>query len=322
SIFVHIGVSHVLLNCIAIWVIGRIAETIFGRTRTLAAFFVGGLVGAGASYWTMSAGIAAGASGAALGMLGAVVAELVWHRRRYPDAWRRGISGVLVVIALAQFAADFALQGGVHWAHLTGWLAGVAVGAAWTPHGRAQALRTWTARGVVGLAAVVLSWALVELGRHSLGELYAARPTQPVVLGALTVTVPRAVQVLPTSVADREFDIALHLTQARATAPALALAQWIAHEEQLAQDQQLVLRSVPQRLALAPPWLWSEFVAMDATGRATGRRLIVFAQPLNASDAAVGSVYVSDWLAATAPEVLLRWLRSITLTSTSHPTFD
>ena len=318
SIFVHIGFSHVMLNCIAIWVIGRIAETIFGRTRTLAAFFVGGMVGAAASYWTMSAGIAAGASGAALGMLGAVVAELLWHRRRYPDAWRRGISGVLIIVALAQFAADFALVGGVNWAHLAGWLAGVVVGTAWSPQGRAQTLRTWTARAVGSAAVLILIWALLELGRHNLSELYAARPTQLVTLGALEVTVPRAVQVLPASLVDRDFDIALHLTQARATAPALALAQWILHEEQLAHDQQLILRSVPQHLALAPSWLWSEFVAFDAAGRATGRRLIVFAQPVNGIDVAVGSLYVSDWFAATAPDVLLRWLNSIALTSAEN----
>ena len=318
SIFVHIGFSHVMLNCIAIWVIGRVAETIFGRTRTLATFFVGGLVGAAAAYCTMAAGIAAGASGAALGMLGAVAAELVWHRRRYPDAWRRGISGVLLVVALAQFAADFALQGGINWAHLAGWTAGVVVGAGWTPHGPMQPLRTWTARIVVVLALLALGWAVVEVGRHNLNELYAARPTRQVTQGALTVTVPRAVQVAPTSISDRDFDIALHLSEARTVAPALALAQWIVHEEQLAHDQQLMLRSVPQRLALAAPWIWSEFVAADAAGRATGRRLIVFARSLATGDTVVGSLYVSEWFAATAPDALRRMLQSITVTSTEN----
>ena len=62
----------------------------------------------------------------------------------------------------------------------------------------------------------------------------------------------------------------------------------------------------------------SEFVAIDAAGRATGRRLIVFAQPINDTDAAVGALYVSDWFAATAPSVLLRWLNSITVTTSEN----
>ena len=181
-----------------------------------------------------------------------------------------------------------------------------------------QPLRTWAARSVVVVSLLALGWAVVEVGRHDLSEIYAARPTRQVTQGTLTVTVPRAVQLAPTSISDRDFDIALHLIQARATAPALALAQWIVHEEQLAQDQQLVLRSVPQRLALAAPWIWSEYIAADASGRATGRRLIVFAQPLATGDAVVGSLYVSEWFAATAPDALLRMLQSITVTSSEN----
>ncbi len=311
SLFVHIGVSHLLLNCIAIWVIGRVAETMFGRVRTLAAFFVGGMVGAIASYLTMPAGIAAGASGGALGMLGAVVVELVLHRERYSDAWRRGVSGVLVVVGLAQFAADFAMHGGVHWAHLAGWLAGGVVGAGLSNQGGWQGVRAWAARLAVVAALGCTVWAGVAVAREDLSSLYLARPTQTVTQTGLTFRVPAAARVTATMVSDDDFDIAWHLSLARNTSPAMALAQWIAHEEQAASEQQLSLRSDVQRLAMPAPWLISEYLALDAEGHRTGRRLIVFATALDEETTVVGSIYVSDWFAGQAPAVLQQWLLSI-----------
>lgn len=316
SLFVHIGVSHLLLNCIAIWVIGRVAETMFGRVRTLAAFFVGGTVGAVASYLSMAAGIAAGASGGALGMLGAVVAELVLHRERYSDAWRRGVSGVLVVVGLAQFAADFAMHGGVHWAHLAGWLAGGVVGAALSNQGRWQPARSWAARLLVVAALAATAWASVAVAGQDLSALYLARPTQSVTQSGLTFRVPMAARVSATMISDDDFDIAWHVSQAHDTAPAMALAQWIAHEEQAASEQQLILRNEAQRLAMPAPWLISEYLALDGDGRGTGRRLIVFATTLDAETTVVGSIYVSDWFAGQAPAVLQQWLQSIGRTPT------
>lgn len=158
SVFVHVGGLRLLFNVIGLWFIGRIAEEMFGTTRTLALFGVAGFVGAGASYVASEAGIAAGASGALLGVLGAVFVELTLHKAHYRAAWKHGIWGGLVVVIVGQLGYGFLSPVIDQWAHGAGLAAGVLLGILLSPHAAWARLGRPLARG---LAAIVLGFVVL-----------------------------------------------------------------------------------------------------------------------------------------------------------------
>src|SRR6185503_10061999 len=101
----HVGMLHLVLNATGLFILGWIAEDLFGGARVIALFGVAGVSGAVASYLAAPVGISAGASGAVFGLLGAVFVEITWNREHYRSAWRRGMWGALAVIAAAAIAA-------------------------------------------------------------------------------------------------------------------------------------------------------------------------------------------------------------------------
>jgi membrane associated rhomboid family serine protease len=157
-IFVHIGGLHLISNFVGLWVIGRLSEELFGPWRTIAIFAIAGLGGAVASWLAMASGIAAGASGAVFGLLGAVFIELTWHRKRHRLAWSRGVWGSLVVVALANLGAGFVYPAMDHWAHAGGLLAGTLVGALLSPNA------PWHKLGVHAARVIALAFASLVLG--------------------------------------------------------------------------------------------------------------------------------------------------------------
>lgn len=90
SLFLHIGVFHLLVNSWALFQLGALFETWVGSTRMAIVYFVGGIAGSVASVFVTLAGgprISAGASGAIFAVLGALIAFLVRrHERLTPQA--------------------------------------------------------------------------------------------------------------------------------------------------------------------------------------------------------------------------------------------
>jgi rhomboid protease GluP len=84
SLFLHIGVIHLLCNMVVLASIGPFIETLAGSTAYLILYIVAGLGGGAASLawhpWTVSAG----ASGAIFGLYGALLAFLLRHRNSIP----------------------------------------------------------------------------------------------------------------------------------------------------------------------------------------------------------------------------------------------
>ncbi|MDR1320892.1 MAG: rhomboid family intramembrane serine protease [Gracilibacteraceae bacterium] len=128
SMFLHIGIMHLLFNAYALLALGRQAEYLFGHGRFLAIYIGAGLGGSWLSFFlhrheTM---VAAGASGAVFGVLGALLAY-GWRDRAF---WRAGIAQNFLVIIVINFA--FGMMPGAHIdnsAHLGGLLTGILLGA-------------------------------------------------------------------------------------------------------------------------------------------------------------------------------------------------
>lgn len=130
SLFLHIGVFHLLVNSWALFQLGALFETWVGSTRMAIVYFTGGIAGSIASVFVTLAGsprISAGASGAIFAVLGALIAFLVRrHERLTPQAKSLLVqllfwAGLNVYLGFTSPAID---NGG----HLGGFAAGLVLG--------------------------------------------------------------------------------------------------------------------------------------------------------------------------------------------------
>nr|WP_054752968.1 rhomboid family intramembrane serine protease [Piscibacillus salipiscarius] len=72
SMFLHIGLIHLLMNMIALYYLGEVTEKIYGTKRFLVIYFIAGIFGSIASFATNDS-VSAGASGAIFGLFGALL---------------------------------------------------------------------------------------------------------------------------------------------------------------------------------------------------------------------------------------------------------
>lgn len=146
SMFTHLSVSHIGLNMLTLWFLGRPLEDLFGRARFLALYLVSGLVASTAVYWLADPESSmVGASGALFGLMGALLVV----------AWRSkaDLRNLLFWLGL-NLAFTFVGGAGISWqAHLGGLAGGIVAGLVLvdvrTPRARALGL------GAMALACIV-----------------------------------------------------------------------------------------------------------------------------------------------------------------------
>lgn len=127
-LFLHAGILHISLNMLGLHAFGRIAENIFGSTRFLAIYFVGGIL-SGVSHLLLSPGIAAvGASGAILAIYGAVGVGIYKLKRVLPGPLRKRYLAMMIGFAAAQLVLDHFVPKIAAFAHMGGLIAGIALG--------------------------------------------------------------------------------------------------------------------------------------------------------------------------------------------------
>jgi membrane associated rhomboid family serine protease len=129
--FLHIGWLHLLSNCWAMWVVLPQLELAFGSNIALGFFCASALAGGATSYsWALFRGhdmLAAGASGGAVGLMGAMVALLFRVRQRFSKEARASLTrqilfNLLINVGIAfSFPVDNA-------AHLGGLACGLLLG--------------------------------------------------------------------------------------------------------------------------------------------------------------------------------------------------
>ena len=129
STFVHASLLHILGNCVVLFFLGRIVENAIGRSAFVLTYVGAAVTGGLFSMWLVD-GISHGASGAALGMLGAAAAFGIRYRDSIPKALKHyfGIDlwFFIGLVALLSFVPN------VDWAgHLGGFLFGLVMGASW-----------------------------------------------------------------------------------------------------------------------------------------------------------------------------------------------
>jgi rhomboid protease GluP len=128
AMFLHVGVLHLTLNVWALYQLGSVFELMFGSTRFAVTYLVSGLIASTASAVLPPHGLAAGASGAIFGILGA----LIFSIRRSPhwrhQPWTRGFTQQLIGWAAINVVIGFTFPGIDNAAHIGGFLTGLALG--------------------------------------------------------------------------------------------------------------------------------------------------------------------------------------------------
>jgi membrane associated rhomboid family serine protease len=121
--FLHASLTHLLLNMLALWVVGSVVEPRLGRWRYLTVYLVSALAGSVFSYLADPVSQASvGASGAVFGLFGSLFVLAL--RLRFDV---RGILAIIAINAVIGFIPGF----NINWrAHLGGLVAGALLTAA------------------------------------------------------------------------------------------------------------------------------------------------------------------------------------------------
>lgn len=154
--FLHFGPLHLALNMIALYVLGRDLEPVFGRLRFSAVYLVSLLGGSVAVYLFGGLNtVVAGASGAVYGLMGAMLVAVLRLRLNAGPA--------LGVIAL-NVVLSFTLPGISLLGHIGGLVIGAAVtaGLVYAPAGKRN---TWQAAVVAAAVVLLVVMAVVRTGQ-------------------------------------------------------------------------------------------------------------------------------------------------------------
>ena len=133
--FLHVGFLHLAFNGFALFIFGPLVERAYGHIMFLAIYVLSGLAGSVTSYVFNSISIGVGASGAVFGVLGALAAFFLVHRRTFGSIAQRNLTGLLF-LAGANLFYGLLTPGIDNWAHMGGFAAGFGLGVALSPRYR------------------------------------------------------------------------------------------------------------------------------------------------------------------------------------------
>lgn len=123
SIFLHIGIMHLLCNMYSLYIIGREVESLFGKVKYIIIFILSGIFGSILSIAFSHNVISAGASGAIFGLLGALLYFGMHYRTYLGEALVRSIIPILIINLIIGF-----LSSGIDMAaHIGGFVGGILV---------------------------------------------------------------------------------------------------------------------------------------------------------------------------------------------------
>lgn len=141
---VHGGLLHLLMNMYALWIVGPLAEALYGRALFVAIYLIAAVGGSTASYLFL-ANPAVGASGAIFGLFGLVFAATFFHKPLL-RAQARAITSQIGVLIVINLVIGFGIGGFAridNAAHVGGLLVGGWLGLLIAPSGAATLRSLW-----------------------------------------------------------------------------------------------------------------------------------------------------------------------------------
>lgn len=128
SAFLHIGFEHFILNMMALYILGKVIETLYGSYRLIIAYIATGVLSSLFSLMFLTEGISLGASGAVYGLLGIAVVHLLVYKKVNTKLI---IQIALIFIVISLLTSVFANVN--HFAHLGGIIYGLFLGILYNP---------------------------------------------------------------------------------------------------------------------------------------------------------------------------------------------
>ncbi|GAB3587624.1 rhomboid family intramembrane serine protease [Hymenobacter daeguensis] len=124
-LFVHAGLSHLLLNMFSLWLLGLLVEDRVGPLRLAMVYLASGIGGSLASLWWHTGGInSVGASGAIFGLYGLLLVLLVGKKLVLDKSDRRAMLGLVLYLVLSNLISG--INGNIdNAAHLGGLATGL-----------------------------------------------------------------------------------------------------------------------------------------------------------------------------------------------------
>jgi len=207
AMFLHGGWMHIVFNLYGLYLLGRLVEPILGGPRFLVIYCVAGLVGNLLSVFNPNpqAVFSIGASGAVLGIMGALMVALLLRRGAWPESWRRNLLWNLGVLLLIQIYLGWVMPITDNYAHVGGLIGGALATVALMPgrpsRRRFGARSALTATALLALA-VSAGWSLVSLARERPAETMARLPRARMDVGPISIEAPLGSERVPAKPAD------------------------------------------------------------------------------------------------------------------------
>jgi len=155
AMFLHIGFVHILSNLFALYLLGRVVEPFYGRLRFLLIYLLSGLSGNVVSMLFLD-GVSAGASGAILGLAGALLSRISYVKGRVPEPDRRFFFFMILFLISLDMVLGFTMAHVNNGAHVGGLLAGWWISYAMVKFHDPKPHRRWRGWLWAGSYAVVL----------------------------------------------------------------------------------------------------------------------------------------------------------------------
>ena len=160
AMFLHGGMTHLLMNMFSLYIVGRPAEIYFEKRAFLAIYFSSGLIGAVASLTIHPESVGIGASGAIFGLFGALAGFFLVHRERIGAQSKLFMKNFGVIIAL-NVLLGLSIPSIDMSAHIGGLVAGVIGGMMLSYNPR------WLLFYSIAMAVILLSALFYLQGTHA-----------------------------------------------------------------------------------------------------------------------------------------------------------
>jgi len=100
AMFLHAGMTHLLMNMFSLYLIGRGAEMYFDTKSYLSIYFFSGLLGGLVSLYIHPVSVGIGASGAIFGVFGALAGFFLAHRERIQEHTKAFMKEFAIIIGI------------------------------------------------------------------------------------------------------------------------------------------------------------------------------------------------------------------------------
>jgi rhomboid protease GluP len=100
AMFLHGGMTHLMMNMVSLYLVGRGAEMYFDTKSYLSIYFFSGIIGGLVSLYMHPVSVGVGASGAIFGIFGALAGFFLAHRERiasYSKAFMKDFSVIIFI---------------------------------------------------------------------------------------------------------------------------------------------------------------------------------------------------------------------------------